>query len=352
MAKLRKKIPIRRGKFVADYRDLNGVRRRVAFDTEAEASAHKLNVRALKPISRSPAVIVESTIKKSIQQYQRIVKERRIGSTAENEKYHFEEIFLFLLNECKIQFVHEVTSFHLECFQAAQLKSGLKASTINRKCNSYRAWLNKCAVWGSIAKDLVPHVERLEEIEPDVKMWSDEDSKEAFKKVPGWLKRVLFYLARSGKRPIDAGRMKWGFIDEARRAAKVYSFKGGKTKTHYYPLTDDLFEMLMLMKNEARKKFQAKDDDFVFLNSKGKPITTNAIGLSLRKAGIRNVTSYGLRHTFVDGLIDDGVHPRDVQVLAGHAKFETTSKYTHRKVEHLKRHSEKRAESVKIQGVV
>ena len=71
-------------------------------------------------------------------------------------------------------------------------------------------------------------------------------------------------------------------------------------------------------------------DDRVFLNRRGKPITTTGIQLQLAKychqAGIW-VTCHQLRHTFACRMIAAGVPVTSVQKMLGHASLRTTQLY-------------------------
>lgn len=352
---MKRPIFYRRGKYVVDYRS-QGIRLRTSFETMKAAADHWEQVNAkmagMEANALKPVVLAPMEIKQSIAQFRKVVDSGRSIECKRIEKYYFEQIFVFLLNECKIRFVHEITQFHLEMFRTSLSEKGLKASTVNRQFNCYRAWLNKCLSWDLIAKNPMAKVGRLGEVPPDIKTWSEEKTAGANKVVLPWLKDVLFFLDRSGRRPIDAARATFGDIDEANKMIKVRSFKGGKIKEQYFQLADDLFERIMEIKELSRREFRAKDTDVIFLNSRKTPVTTNTIGQALRRAGIRDVTPYGLRHTFADGLVDDGVHARDIQLLMGHAKFETTTRYTHRDTKHLRVHVEKRAQKRGVQRVV
>lgn len=345
------KIAFRRGRYVLDYRRC-GIRRRHGFDTRAEAVAVREKLKAQPVIAPAVASVIETGIAESIRQYRDITKAKRIGQTFVNEQYYFGELALWLVNEVGLDFVHQIKSAHLEIYSAKLSASGNAKSTINRKFNAYRAWLNKCVTWGSIAKSPMNADMRLQEDEPNIKTWSESQLDAAMGAVPDWLKDVLCFLDRTGRRPIDAARAKFQDVDETNRTIRVKSYKGSKTKTLVVALSKDAFEMIVNLKEKLKREFRAKPDDFIFLNAKKKPVTTNAIGLALRKAGIRDVTSYGLRHSFANGLVDDGVHARDVQVLMGHAKFETTTRYTRRRVDHLRAAVENRAQKRVSQGRV
>lgn len=75
-------------------------------------------------------------------------------------------------------------------------------------------------------------------------------------------------------------------------------------------------------------------DRALFLNSRGRRLTTRSIGRMLEKylavAGMDPKTSpHTLRHTFATHLLNRGADIRSVQELLGHASISTTQIYTH-----------------------
>lgn len=75
-------------------------------------------------------------------------------------------------------------------------------------------------------------------------------------------------------------------------------------------------------------------EDFLFLNRRGKKLTRVIIFLVLKelaaKAGIqKNISPHTLRHSFATHLVEGGADLRAVQVMLGHESITTTEIYTH-----------------------
>ena len=107
---------------------------------------------------------------------------------------------------------------------------------------------------------------------------------------------------------------------------------GKGSRERYVYVTNQQLLIFFQRYFQARMQF-GNNPENLLLNSRGKPLTEQAIRLRLKKLSIdalgKKVTPHVLRHTAATLLIEQDVDIRFVQKLLGHQSIATTEIYTH-----------------------
>lgn len=115
--------------------------------------------------------------------------------------------------------------------------------------------------------------------------------------------------------------------------------KGSKYRKVFFE--DDAQNALKLYLKDRNLRFPNLNEDILFLNQKGKPLTTQGVWYILnRYSGAegtgRHISPHTFRHTFATALLTNGADIRLVQEMLGHSSISTTQRYTHITTERLK----------------
>lgn len=120
---------------------------------------------------------------------------------------------------------------------------------------------------------------------------------------------------------------------------------GKGNKERYIPFgqfaRDALYTYIMDGRKELLTKRQV-DEQTVFLNARGAPITTRGIRYILEQmiketSLTVNIHPHKFRHTFATHMLNEGADLRSVQELLGHENLSTTQIYTHVTKDRLRR---------------
>lgn len=134
----------------------------------------------------------------------------------------------------------------------------------------------------------------------------------------------------TGLRESEVVAVKWADLDLGRRLIRIKEAKLNSIGT--LSLSPGTVQMLvrrrLAQKSEAEALGKAwRDNDLVFCNEIGEPITTHGVrgrwGRLRAKAGI-DLPFHGLRHVHASLLILSGMHPKMIQARMRHRDFSTT----------------------------
>lgn len=115
--------------------------------------------------------------------------------------------------------------------------------------------------------------------------------------------------------------------------------KGDKQRiVPFYELAGALVERYI---REVRSLWVKEEHDIVFVNQRGKGMTTRGIQYRMEQAAKNcnlhiHIHPHMFRHSFATHLLDNGADLRVVQELLGHASLSTTQVYVHVSQERLK----------------
>jgi len=143
--------------------------------------------------------------------------------------------------------------------------------------------------------------------------------------------RALFeMLYATGLRVSELTQLKYDDIDFQAGLLRVL---GKGRKERIVPFNRTACEAVLMYRQEVRKK-SFSDREYVFLNSRGGPISIRSVERILQKVYgqlmncSRPVYPHLFRHSFATHLLQRGANLRVIQELLGHSNLSTTEKYT------------------------
>jgi integrase/recombinase XerD len=111
---------------------------------------------------------------------------------------------------------------------------------------------------------------------------------------------------------------------------------GKGDKQRLIPIGSEAIKFINIYKNEFRvhTTVQKGFEDFLFLNNRGKKLTTTMVFIIIKKIATqigmkKHVSPHTFRHSFATHLVENGADLRSVQEMLGHESITTTEIYTH-----------------------
>ncbi len=128
-----------------------------------------------------------------------------------------------------------------------------------------------------------------------------------------------------------------GLLKEGLRLAEGFLLVRGKgSKERVVPVANSAAEWVTRYMEVVRSRIPgAATSPYVFIGSKGRPISRQTVFLALKAAALKAglsvaaVSPHVMRHAFATHLVDNEADLRAVQMMLGHADIATTEIYTH-----------------------
>ena len=173
---------------------------------------------------------------------------------------------------------------------------------------------------------------------------AEENTEKENAKPEAWRDLALVeVLYDAGLRAGEACSLKAADLDLERGWVRVEQGKGGRDRV--VPLAEPASIAIRAYVERGRaqllKKSTGPAPDELFLNQRGKPMTTRDVRRVVARLGVaaldgRPVWPHLLRHSFATHLLEGGADLRSVQELLGHADVGSTQVYTHVTSERLR----------------
>lgn len=241
----------------------------------------------------------------------------------------------------KVDF-HAITADHVRNYLAAVIRDASRA-TVQRRLFAIKAffrWRETTQGKSSPVRAMrSPKVEKrlpqvLDEAAVNALVEADADAT-----APAAIRdRAIFEVLYScGLRVSELTGLCWHDIDKELGMVMVRSGKGNKDRL--VPIGEPALDVLRAWRDVTPAG--AAPGAPVITNLRGGRLTTRSVQNILARRIVRsgldsNLTPHGLRHCFATHLLNAGADLRSIQEMLGHSSLQTTQRYTHVSVRHLK----------------
>lgn len=240
--------------------------------------------------------------------------------------------------------------------QYREARAHCKASTLNREMRVLRLVLRYAYDKGYLRQELHRQIPLPTERLPPPNYLSADHLTALFSAMDEYthVRCQLLYLM--GLRPVELARMRVTDLDLTHRVLVIPETKGGQMRTaRAVPIPTSLVPLCMRLTREYLRSTGSRGQrvhvswhprqrphQYVFCHPDGTPIATRrglyeGLQRARRTAGIaQRVSPYTLRHQFATTVLRNSKDLRAVQELLGHKRLNTTQRYTHVLLEHLR----------------
>jgi integrase/recombinase XerD len=223
-------------------------------------------------------------------------------------------------------------------------QAGYARRTVARRLSAVRSMFSYLLAEGLAASDpssvlAAPKIpRRLPKIVPNDALQAMLETPDATTPVGLRDRAVLELLYATGARVSELSGLRLGDLDLAQGQLTVM---GKGSKQRIVPVHRKAIAVMRTYLSEGRPALaKPGSDDHVFLSSRGKPMSSDAIRRMFKHVltavgTIQSLSPHSMRHTFATHLVEAGADLRTVQELLGHVALSTTQIYTHLSMKRL-----------------
>jgi integrase len=210
--------------------------------------------------------------------------------------------------------------------------------------------LKHATLTGIIKHNPISLVKKPKPIKKEMFVWNKEEAKRFLDSIKKERLYPLFHLAlSSGMRKSEMLGLRWKDINFSNQTIQVVQtlsndgktiFSTTKTKSgkRSISIDENTLNILKVHRNviNSEKELQSDydDRDLVFATSSGKPTVSSNVTRSfnayIKSSRSKKIKFHDLRHSFATILLTEGIHPKIVAEMLGHADMRTTLEiYSH-----------------------
>lgn len=222
-----------------------------------------------------------------------------------------------------------ITKRDAEGYKHARLADGAAPGSVRKELRTLQAMLNRAVAWDVIPHNPIHGVQPPRDLRSKPPRWYTPDELQAIYATDPMHRDSWKLLANTGMRRGEALQLPWRNVTG--EDIQVLSESSARTKSGKWrliPITVGVGDAL------AELRSRTWETGFVLPRSTPGSLS-RAFDTCLDRASLDG-SLHCLRHTYCSQLVMAGVPLRTVQVLAGHASYQTTEQYAHLAPGHLR----------------
>ncbi len=255
---------------------------------------------------------------------------QKTDASRKADKKVLDHALQFFSGNISINVMNGITLEDLQRFQIfVSSELGWSDTTVFKRMSLLKAVFNKAFNTGRISKDPCQFWKVPRGTSERRRAMTSAEFEKLIQSDPfTWVSDVLRFIRLTGARGASVADLAWSDVDFSKARILLSSRKGGlkKMKTISFPMYPELFNFLSRISGRI-----PRHEKFVFLDLYGQPLTGHKISVyahnAIRKAGLKGVCLYSLRHALAVDLTERGVSMEIVRQLMGHSSIRQSQDY-------------------------